>query len=256
LMRNAFNVTDAEFGVLLEGNMRRLLSGKNFLFGLTFLPALLWAYNQRLWWHRYAYPSLFDVYYLLILAFVLMYYGSMMFAAAVSCNMNVYNFCMKMPINPEYLLEKGYQVLRLYWGGQILRVTIIALIMSMLANVPILMYSGSASLILNLAIALTLTVFIFVVPHYMFHRLLERAKENVLTKVSERRHALMSRDTPNDNPTSSDDFGRMLDLIYLTQYEGVVSNRSTWVVDLAVIVELLVVGSLHVTFMELLNFFA
>jgi hypothetical protein len=252
-MRDAFNITDTEFGVLIENNMRRLVSGKNFVFGLTFLPALLWAYTQRLWWRSYSSPYLYDAYYLIILIFILIYYGGMMFGAAVSCNLNVYTFCVKTPINTTYLLEDGQKILRKLWGGQILRITIVALIMSALTNVPILLYSGSASLLLNLAIALTLTAFIFVTPHYMFHRMLERAKENVLEDISKRRRTLMIEN--HEDSSQSDDLGRMLDLIYLTQYEGVISSRSTWVVDLAVILELLVVGSLHVTFMELLNFF-
>ena len=71
-------------------------------------------------------------------------------------------------------------------------VTVLALVMSALTNVPILLYSGSMSLLMNLAIALTLTALIFVVPHYMFHRMLERAKDEMMVEVSERRRALIS----------------------------------------------------------------
>jgi hypothetical protein len=48
---------------------------------------------------------------------------------------------------------------------------------------------------------------------------------------------------------------RKLDLIYLTQYEGDLRSRSTWLVDFEVVVELLVVGSIHVIFMEILTMF-
>jgi hypothetical protein len=88
----------------------------------------------------------------------------------------------------------------------------------------------------------------------MFHRMLEKAKEEVLANVSERRRALRSNvQSGREGTQIIDDVGRMLDMIYLTQYEGVLGNRSTWLVNLEVVVELLVVGSLHVTFMEILN---
>jgi len=129
--------------------------------------------------------------------------------------------------------------------------------MSALTNVPILLYSGSTSLLMNLAIALTLTTLIFVAPHYMFHRMLERARDETLSEVSERRRALRSNGQSSKvGAQSVDDVGRMLNMIYLTQYEGVLGSRSTWLVDLEVVVELLVVGSLHVTFMEILNILA
>ena len=87
--------------------------------------------------------------------------------------------------------------------------------------------------------------------------MLEKAKEEVLANVSERRRGLRSNVQSGKEGTQIiDDVGRMLDMIYLTQYEGVLGNRSTWLVNLEVVVELLVVGSLHVTFMEILNILA
>ncbi len=165
--------------------------------------------------------------------------------------------CVKNPIDAEYLLDEGQSIFQRLWGGQILRVTILALIMSALTNIPILLYSGSTSLLINLAIAFTLTALIFVAPHYMFHRMLERAKDEMLAEVSERRRALRSTEHSKMGVSKdAEDIGKMLDIIYLIQYEGVLSNRSTWLVDLEVVVELLVVGSLHVTFMEILNILA
>jgi len=157
-------------------------------------------------------------------------------------------------VRAEYLLVEGQPIFRKLWGGQILGVTAVALVMSALTNVPILLYSGSTSLLLNFAIALTLTALIFIVPHYMFHRMLERAKDEMLAEVSEKRHTMRSapqldmKDIQNVN-----DVGRMLEMIHLTQYEWVLRNRSTWLVDLEVVTELIVVGSLHVIFMEILN---
>ena len=63
-IRKVLNITDEEFKILLESNMRRLTSGKNLVFGLTFLPALFWAFTQRLWWREYSQPVLFDSFYL------------------------------------------------------------------------------------------------------------------------------------------------------------------------------------------------
>ena len=92
---------------------------------------------------------------------------------------------------------------------------------------------------MNLAIALTLTAFIFVAPHFMFHRMLERAKEKVLAGVYEKRRALRSYTQSSKGDTQDvDDVSRMLDLIYLTQYEGVLGNQGTWLVDLEVVMEL------------------
>jgi ABC-type multidrug transport system fused ATPase/permease subunit len=135
------------------------------------------------------------------------------------------------------------------------RATAVALILSALTNVPIIIYSGGMSLFLNLAIAMVLTILIFIVPHYMFHKLLERAKEEMLSKVVNIRKK-SSLDTLEDLGRDTDDqrnVGDMLELIFLTQYEGDLRSRSTWLVDLEVVVELLVVGSIHVIFMEILT---
>ncbi len=252
-VRSALDISDKEFKSLFEGNMRRLMGWRNMVFGLVFLPGLLWAYTQRLWWGEYSQPLFFDAYYLVVLTFVLLNYGTMMFGAAVSCNQNVYDMCEATPLNAEYLLDEGRSIFQKQWGGQILRITIFALAMSALANVPILLYSGSSSILLNLTIALALTTLIFVAPHYMFHRMLERAKEEVLANVSGRRRELGLQ---KRGITESGEVGRMLDIIYLTQYEAALASRSTWLVNLEVVAELLVVGSLHVTFMEVLNILA
>jgi hypothetical protein len=182
----------------------------------------------------------------------------MMFGASISCNQNVYKLCEKYPIDYEYIMGKGNPLLRKYWGGQLGRVTVIALIMSALTNVPVLLYSGEMSLYLNLTIALVLTLLIFIVPHYMFHRVLERAREELISRILELRS--------NKGYTRLEDLDRslgdeqkangMLNLIYLTQYEGNLRARSTWLVDLEAVVELLVVGSIHVIFMEILTQFA
>ena len=253
MIRDVLKITDEEFNALLEKNIRRLFSGRNVIFGLAFLPGLLWAFTQRLWWREYSHPALFDFYYLVTLVFVLLYYASIMFGAAVSCNQNLYTICENTPINSETLLDVGQPIFKRFWGGQILRITTLALIMSALTNVPVLLYSGSTGFLLNLVIALTLTVFIFVVPHVMFHRMLERAKEEVLEHVSQRRRSLRNNVRFGSVIEDAENVGRMLDIIYLTQYEGVLENRGTWLVNLEVIMELLVVGSLHVTFMEILN---
>jgi ABC-type multidrug transport system fused ATPase/permease subunit len=135
------------------------------------------------------------------------------------------------------------------------RATAVALILSALTNVPIIIYSGGFSLFLNLAIAMVLTILIFIVPHFMFHRLLEEAKDEMLSKVLKMRRKL-NLDTLKDLGKETDDqrnIGDMLELIYLTQYEGDLRSRSTWLVDLEVVFELLVVGSIHVIFMEILT---
>jgi ABC-type multidrug transport system fused ATPase/permease subunit len=178
-----------------------------------------------------------------------------MFGAAISCNLNVYRLCEKIPIDHEYLMNEGQLLLRGLWGGLVGKSTAVALILSALTNVPIIIYSGGMSLFLNLAIALVLTILIFIVPHYMFHRLLERAKEEMLSKVLSIRKKF-SLDSIEDLGRGTDDqrsVGDMLELIYLTQYEGDLTSRSTWLFDLEVVVELLVVGSIHVIFMEILT---
>ena len=257
-VRHIFSVSDETFETIFEDNMRNLRSPRNLMFGLIFLPALLWALTQRLWWEGYNNSFVFDVYYLFVLAFIFIHYASLMFGAAISCNLNVYRLCEKIPINYEYVVNEGQSLLRSLWGGLVGKATAVALILSALTNVPIIIYSGGMSLFLNLAIAMVLTILIFIVPHYMFHRLLERAKEEMLSKVLGIKRRLgfntiedLGRDM--DDKRSVDD---MLDLIYLTQYEGDLRSRSTWLVDLEVVVELLVVGSIHVIFMEILTMLA
>ena len=256
-IRNIFSVSDETFETIFEDNMRNLKHPRNLIFGLIFLPALLWAWTQHLWWQGYNNSLIFDVYYLLVLAFIFINYAGLMFGAVISCNLNVYRLCEKIPIDYEYVVNEGQSLLRGLWGGLVGRATAVALILSALTNVPIIIYSGSMSLFLNLAIAMVLTILIFIVPHYMFHRLLERAKEEMLSKVLSIRRKL-SLDSIEDLGRGTDDqrnIGDMLELIYLTQYEGDLRGRSTWLVDLEVVVELLVVGSIHVIFMEILTMF-
>jgi len=257
-MRNIYLVSDETFESILKDNMRRLTHPRNLIFGLIFLPALLWALTQRLWWQGYNSPFIFDLYYFLNLAFMFPFYAGLMFGASIACNLNVYRLSEKIPIDYNYLMEEGLPILRRHWGGQLAKVTAIALLMSALTNVPILLYSGEMSLFLNLALALVLTVLIFLWPHYMFHRMLEKAKEEVLSHVLQLRSKMgfarldgVNRSLDDDHTTSN-----MLDLLYLTQYEGNLRNRSTWLVDLEAVVELLVVASIHVVFMELLERFA
>ncbi len=152
-------------------------------------------------------------------------------------------------------MGEGQPILRRHWGGQLARVTAIALIMSALTNVPILLYSGEMSLYLNLGVALILTILIFLVPHYMFHRMLEKAKEELLSHTLKLRSKIDLARLEGSNKGLGDELktDNMLDLIYLTQFEGNLRNRSTWLVDLEAMVELLVVASIHVIFNEILT---
>ncbi len=241
-IRKCLDITDEEFGKLLEANIRRLGSMRNVVLGLAFLPALLWALTQRLWWGTYAQPSVFDIYYLALLAVILMTYANFMFGAAVSCNQNVYNICEKTPIDREYLLDEGLPILKKQWGGLILRVTVIALVMVTLTSVPILLYSGSVGLLVNLGMALTLTALIFVVPHFIFHRLLEREKDEGLFEISEKLKKLKSYEEPNEGDAPDmNSMRRMLDKINLTQRLEALRSRGTWLVDSATMVEVLAV---------------
>jgi len=254
-IRNIFSVSDETFETIFEDNMRNLFHPRNLIFGLIFLPALLWAWTQHLWWQGYNNSFIFDVYYLLVLVFMFPRYAGLMFSAAISCNLNVYKLCEKTPIDYEYIMNEGQSLLRGLWGGLVGKATAVALILSALTNVPIIIYSGGMSLFLNLAIAMVLTILIFIVPHYMFHRLLERAKEEMLFKVLSirRKFSLNSIEELGRGTDDQLSIGDMLELIYLTQYEGDLRSRSTWLVDLEVVVELLVVGSIHVIFMEILT---
>jgi hypothetical protein len=89
-IRKIFSASDEAFETVLRGNMRRLTHPRNLIFGLVFLPALIWAGTQRLWWQGYNMPFLFDLYYLLNLALMFPLYAGLMFGAAVACNQNVY----------------------------------------------------------------------------------------------------------------------------------------------------------------------
>ena len=256
-IRNAFSVSDEEFEEVLGSNMRRLTQWRNVLFGLIFLPTLLWAWTQRLWWQGYNRPFFFDLYYLLILALMFPIYASLMFGAAFACNFNVYKLCEKIPIDSEYLLDEGQPILRRSWGDLVEKAMVVTLIMSALTNVPILLYSGEMRSFLNLGLALALTTLIFLVPHYMFHKMLERAKDEMLSRVLRLRGKLgfgrleeLSRSTSSERKTDE-----MLNLIYLTQYERSLRSRSTWLVDLKAVAELLAAGSVHVVFLELLTRF-
>jgi hypothetical protein len=241
-IRRCLNITDEEFKKLLETSIHRLASARNMVFGLVFLPALLWALTQRLWWGGYSQPVVFDIYYLAVLVIILLTYATFMFAGAVSCNQNVYILCERTPLDREYLLEEGLPTLKKQWGGLILRSTIIALIMSSLTSVPILFYSGSVGLLANLGMALTLTGLIFVAPHYMFHRLLERAKEETLVEISEKLNRLKADEQlGSGNTWNLDSVRTMLDKIHLTMYQGMLRTRGTWLLDPAMVVELLAV---------------
>ena len=254
-IRNVFSVSDEKFEGILKNNISRLTSSRNLLFGLIFLPTLVWALTQRLWWHGYNSPIFFDLFYLLNLAFLFPLYAGLMFGASFACNLNVYRLCNKIPIDYEYIMDEGHSILRRFWGGLVGKATAVALVMSALTNVPILLYSGGMSLYLNLSIALALTTLVFIVPHYMFHRMLEKAKDEILERTIKLRKKLslagfqdLGRGLSDENRAD-----QMLDLIYLTQYEGNLMNRTTWLVDLEAVIELLIVGSLHVVFMEILT---
>ena len=254
-IRKVFSVSDNEFEEILEANMRRLNHPRNLIFGLIFVPTLLWAGLFRLWWHDYNSPVFFDVYYLVVVVLVFTAYTAIMFSAVVACHLNIHRLCETIPINPEYLVGEGYPILHRSWGDLISKVTIVAFIMSALINVPILLHSGALGSFLNLALAFALTVIIFLFPHYMFHRMLEKAKDEMLLRVQGYRKDLgmvgleQFRGSGNDNLQIS----KMMNLIYLTQYEWTLQNRSTWLVDLKAVAELLVVASMHVFLMEVLT---
>ncbi|MFX1603473.1 MAG: hypothetical protein ACFFCK_08310 [Promethearchaeota archaeon] len=253
-IRKAFAVSDAEFEEILEGNMRRLTHPRNLLFGLIFVPALLWAWLLRLWWHDYNSPILFDVYYLVVAFWVFTAYAAIMFSAVVACHLNIHRLCEKTPIDAEYLMEEGYLILRPSWGSLIVRVTVVAFIMSALINVPILLHSGALGSFLNLALAFALSVIIFLLPHHMFHRMLQNAKDKMLSQVKGYREGLgvvgLRQFGSIDDDTK---MSKMVNSIYLTQYEWMLQNRSTWLVDLKAVTELLAVASMHVLLMEVLT---
>ena len=195
------------------------------------------------------------MYYFVVVIWVFTAYAAIIFSAVVACHLNIHRLCEKIPLNPEYLVGEGYPILRRSWGDLIIRVTIIAFIMSALINVPILLHSGALGPFLNLALAFGLTVIIFLFPHYMFHRMLEKAKDEMLLRVQGYRKDLgmvgleQFRGSGNDNLQIS----KMMNLIYLTQYEWTLQNRSTWLVDLKAVAELLVVASMHVFLIEVLT---
>jgi hypothetical protein len=254
-IRKAFAISDAEFNEILEINMRRLNNWRNLIFGLIFMPTFLWAWLFRLWWHDYNNPVFFDVYYVVVVIWVFITYAAIMFSAVVACHLNIHRLCEKIPINSEYLVGEGYPILRRSWGDLIIRVTIVAFIMSALINVPILLHSGALGSFLNLVLAFALTVIIFLFPHYMFHRMLEKAKDEMLSQVQEYRKTLGVVGVDQFGSSGNEDMkiSKMLNLIYWSQYEWILQNKSTWMVDLKAVVELLVVASMHVLLMEVLT---
>ncbi|MFX1563627.1 MAG: hypothetical protein ACFFDP_10025, partial [Promethearchaeota archaeon] len=203
-------------------------------------------------------PFFFDLYYLLLLAFVLPPYVSVMFGAFVACHMNIYKMCEKTPLDYEYLLGEGKVILRRRWGGLIIRVTVFAFILSALTNVPILLFSGEIGSLLNLVLALALTIVIFLFPHYMFHRMLEKSKDEMLLRVwkLQKEHGLTRLEEISGDSVDEQGLSAKLNLIFLVQYEWSLKVGSTWLVDLKAVVELLLVASIHVLFMEALSMFA
>ncbi|MFX1559257.1 MAG: hypothetical protein ACFFBL_01590 [Promethearchaeota archaeon] len=255
-IRNVFLVSDEEFEDLVKTNMERLSRLRNLVFGFIFLPLLLWAWTQRLWWLDYNNPLFFDLYYLIIAAPVLLSYSGIMFGAVVACHLNIHRLCEKIPVNSEYLLEEGRIIIRKLWGGLIAEVTVVAFTMSALTNVPILLYSGELRLLLNLTLALALSIIIFLLPHYLFHRMLERAKDEIQMRVLKQKRKLGSVQLESfSEKREEQDTIMMLNLVYLTQYEGNMSAKSTWLVDLKAVTELLVVAAMHFILLEVLTFF-
>lgn len=256
-IRNAFLISDDEFEEILESNMNRLSHPRNLLFGLVFVPTIVWAWIQRLWWQGYMSPFFFDVYYLLVVVFVFIAYSGVMFGAVFGCHLNIHRLCERIPINAEYLMGEGQPILRRLWGDLIGKVTVVAFIMSTLINVPILLYSGWLGSFFNLVLALALTVVIFLFPHYMFHRMLEKAKVEMLSRVLKQQENLghiglenLGKGVDDKSKTS-----QLMTLIYLTQFEWNLRTRSTWLVDLKAVAELLLVASIHVMLMEVLKLF-
>ncbi|MFW9890391.1 MAG: hypothetical protein ACFFER_19610 [Candidatus Thorarchaeota archaeon] len=256
-IRNAFLVSDDEFDEIVRTNMERLNRLRNLVLGLIFLPIMLWAWTQRLWWLDYNSPLIFDLYYLLLVVFVLPAYSGIIFGAVVACHLNIYRLCERIPVDPKFLLEEGRPIIRKLWGGLIARVTVVAFIMSALTNVPILLYSGETRSLLNLGLALTLTITIFILPHYLFHRMLERAKDEIHAEVVEHKKKLgLWQWEPPASSIDEKETLRMLSLVYLNQYEWNMSAKSTWLVDLKAVTELLVVATMHFVLLEVLTLLA
>jgi hypothetical protein len=253
-IRRIFLVSDEEFEEIVRTNMKRLTRLRNLVFGFIFLPMMLWAWTQRLWWLDYNNPLLFDLYYLLLVILVLPAYAGIIFGAVVACHLNIHRLCERIPVNSEYLLEEGRPIIRKLWGALIAEVTVIAFIMSALTNVPILFYSGEIRSFLNLALALVLTIVIFILPHYLFHRMLRRAKDEIQTQILEHKEKLSPwRLEGLVGKADEQETLRMLNLVYLTQYEWNMKAKSTWLVDLKAITELLVVAAMHFILLEVLT---
>ncbi len=254
-IRKAFSVSDEKFEEIVEENMRRLSHPRNLIFGLIFVPTLLWAWVFRLWWYDYTSLIFFDVYYLVVVVWVFIAYAAIMFSAVVACHLNIYRLCEKIPLNSEYLMGEGYAILRQSWGDLISKITIVAFIMSALINVPILLHSGVLGSLLNLVLAFVLTVIIFLFPHFMFHRMLGKAKKELQLRIQNDRKNLgvIGLEQFESSEVETSKVLKMLNLIYLTQYEWTLQNRSTWLVDLKAVAELLVVASMHILLMEVLT---
>lgn len=255
-IRSAFLVSDEEFEEIVRTNMKRLTNLRILVFGVIFLPIMLWAWTQRLWWVDYNSPILFDMYYLMLAAFVLPAYAGIMFGAVVACHLNIHRLCERIPIDSEYVLEEGRPIIRKLWGDLVVGVTVVAFIMSALTNVPVLLYSGEIRSFLNLALALFLPIIIFLFPHYLFHRMLRRAKDEMQTRILEQKkklgpwHLEEIVGSMDEQKTTE-----MLNLVYLTQYEWNVRSKSTWLVDLKAVTELLVVATMHFVLLEILTLF-
>ncbi|MFQ5831851.1 MAG: hypothetical protein ACE5H4_04035 [Candidatus Thorarchaeota archaeon] len=255
-IRSAFLVSDEEFEEIVRTNMKRLTNLRILVFGVIFLPIMLWAWTQRLWWVDYNSPILFDMYYLMLVAFVLPAYAGIMFGAVVACHLNIHRLCERIPIDSEYVLEEGRPIIRKLWGDLVVGVTVVAFIMSALTNVPVLLYSGEIRSFLNLALALFLPIIIFLFPHYLFHRMLRRAKDEMQTRILEQKkklgpwHLEEIVGSMDEQKTTE-----MLNLVYLTQYEWNVRSKSTWLVDLKAVTELLVVATMHFVLLEILTLF-
>jgi hypothetical protein len=84
--------------------------------------------------------------------------------------------------------------------------------------------------------------------------MLGKAKEEVLLWIQNDRKNLgvVGLDQFESSEAETSKVLKMLNLIYLTQYEWTLQNRSTWLVDLKAVAELLIMASMHILLMEVL----